>query len=251
MGLTTFAMPTVASAAEVCVTGTTPTAQTQPWQTFAESPNQFVLIEDAYAGMLGPIAAQLATVDADFTQVEFDAMYAAVGAAFTGAGEASEAATTEFGAQEQKLLGDLLAVDPDGAAKNQAFLDSIGEALETSPYGISFSPIFNTYLSELGTYTEAVQAAITANTPRPTVPASFTAASNAFATGIEGLGPFVQLNIYDAAATQVVLAQTCTAALAATGSSDPTPLALGGGLALLLGAAAIVVVRRREVRSAA
>ena len=250
VGLTTIAMPTVASAAEVCVTGTTPTAQTQPWQTFAESPNQFTIVEEAYAAMVPTIAEQLATVDADFTQAEYDTLYAAISAAFTGAGETSEAATTEFGAQEQKLIDELLAVGPDGAADGQAFLNGIGDAIENSPYGADFGAVYNNYLSELGTYVEAVQAAITASTPRPTVPASFTAASDAFAAGVEGLGAFIQLNAYDAAATHVVFAQECTAALAATGSNDPTPIALGGGLLLLAGAVGLIVARRREVEAA-
>lgn len=249
VGLTTLAMPTVASAAEVCVTGTTPTAATQPWQTFSESPNQFVIVEEAYAAMVPAIAEQVATVDADFTQAEYDTMYAAIGAAFTGASDTAGAATTEFGAQEQKLIDDLLAVDPDSAAAGQAFLDSIGAALENSPYASEFSGIYNNYLSELGAYVEAVQAAITAATPRPTVPASFTAASDAFAAGVEGLGAYIQLNVYDAAATHVVFAQECTAALAATGSNDPAPIALGGGLLLLLGAAGVVATRRREAKA--
>lgn len=254
VGLTTLAMPTVASAAEICVTGTTPTAATQPWQTFAESPNQFVIVEDAYAAMVPTIAAQLATVDADFTQAEYDAMYAAVGAAFTGAGETSNAATTEFGAQEQKLIDDLLAVDPDSAAESQAFVDTIGDALENSPYASDFSGVYNNYLAELGAYVEAVQAAITAATPRPTVPASFTAASDAFAAGVVGLGAFIQLNVYDAAATHVVFAQECSTApapavLAATGS-NPAPLAAGGGLLLLLGAVGVIAMRRRSATSA-
>ena len=250
VGLTTLAMPTVATAAEVCVASTTPTAETQPWQTFAESPNQFVLVQDAYEGMLAPIAAQLATVDADFTQNEFTAMQTAVGAAFIGAGESANAAVEVFAQQEEKLQTDLLAADPTHEAENQAILDGMSAALENSSYGTTLNTVFTTYLSELGTYLESVQAAITASTPRPTVPGSLTAASDALAAGVVGLGDFIQVNVYDAAGAQVVFPQVCTTVaaaptLAATGSNDVAPIALGGALLLLAGAAGVIAARRR------
>lgn len=245
VGLTTLAMPTVATAAEVCVAGTTPTAETLPWQTFAESPNQFVVAESAYSGMLAPIAAQLATVDADFTQSEYTAVQTAVGTAFTTAGTTANAALEVLAAQDEKLRTDLLAADPTHAAENEAILEGFNTVLDNSSYGTTFNTAFTTYLSELGTYLTAVQSAITANTPRPTVPASFTAASTALAAQIAGLGDFIQVNVYDAAGTHVVFPQVCSAALAATGSNDAAPIALGGALLLLAGAASVIAARRR------
>ena len=254
VGLTTLAMPTAATAAEVCVASTTPTTETQPWQTFAESPNQFAPIEDAYEVLVEVVATQFATVDADFTQAEYDALYATILEAYQASDDTLTPALETLEAQKKTLLDGLLAVDPTHEAENQAIVDGFNTVLVESQYGQPFGATYGNYLTELNGYAEAVQAAITAGTPRPTVPASFTAASDAFAAGVEGLGAFAQANVYDAAGAYVVFPQVCTTVaaaptLAATGSNDVAPISIGAALLLLAGAVSLISARQRKARA--
>lgn len=248
VALSALAMPTAASAADACAPGTTATSQTQPWLDFANSPNQFETVESAYETLVTTLLPLVATVDADFTQPEFDALSLAVSAAFSTAGTTANGATAAFGDQVTALETALLAADPANQAANEAIITGFGDTLEASAYGPGLNTIFNTFLAELGGYLTAVQDAITANTPRPVAPASLTDAIDALATGVDGIGAFVQTVFYDGAEAQVVWAEVC---LAATGGNDPTPLALGGGLLLLAGAgAAVVATKRRETVAA-
>lgn len=252
VALSALAMPTAASAAEVCTPTTTPTAETLPWQTFAQSPNQFDLVEAAYEGVLPVISAQLGTVDADFTQVEYDAMYTATTGAYFAAGTAADDAITALGAQRQALLDGLAVADPTHIAENDAILAGWGDAIANSQFGTTVDSAFTNYLAELGNYLVLVQDAITANTPRPTVPASFTSASAALGTALDGVGAFVQVNLYDAAAARVIFTQTCTTAqrtLPATGATiDGVSISVAATFLLLLGAG--LVGSSRRVRSA-
>ena len=245
VALSALAMPTAASAAEVCGPGTSPTAQTQPWQDFANSPNPYVTVEAAFPTFVPTIAAALSTVDADFTQAEFDALTATIGNANTTTGATTAAALSAYSDQLAALSAGLQAADPAHQATNEAIIQGWADAEQASPYGTALSINLTVYSTELFNYLIAVQDAITADTPRPTVPGSLTTALAAFGAGFVGLADFAQVTFYDGAAAQVV----CS--LPATGAGDPGPATIAGGLLLLLGAAiTIVATRRRELAAA-
>lgn len=252
LGLTALAVPTAASAAQTCVTGTVPTAATQPWQIYSVTPNAFQDSEDAYETLLAEFGVLLATVNAGFTQVEFDALQASLLASQTTAQASLLAAGTVSNDQLTALEAGLNAADPANQAANLAILAGFEDAITASQYGAPLNTTFSTFFTGFGTYMNDIQAAITANTPRPTLPPALSDALDDTLASVDGFGAFAGDVFHGGAAAQVVFAQVCTetvapAALAATGSNDPTPLIGGATLLLLVGAGVLVAARRRAV----
>jgi LPXTG-motif cell wall-anchored protein len=249
LGLSALAMPTAASAAETCAPTTTATAATQPWKTLSESPNLYLDIEAGLANVPTTWLSLLSTVDADFTQTEFDALSASMSAVLSDSGAATQAAGVQIDAQRATFDAALLAVDPNAVPAADALFDQWEAEVEASPYGTSFQPVFTGALSAVGDYLNAVQLAIT-NTPLavPVVTSATTDPINALGAGVKGFGSYIGGVFFGGAAAQVVYTVACTeeATLAATGSNDPTPLVGGAAILLLIGAAALIATRRRN-----
>jgi LPXTG-motif cell wall-anchored protein len=258
------AVPTAASAAEVqnCVTGTTPTPETEPWQTFVDGGNGFEGLSTAFAELEDGVNAALLPLGPLSTQADLDAAAAGVTAAVTSV--SGSFSSTELTDSITALSAGLLAADPANEATWTATLTAIFDKLDADSTAIDFNGAFETYITSVSDYLDSVQDALDALPPTApgTAPQAITVAGVALTAVIIQLADLAQVDLYDAAAAQVVFAQVCTTTtvadvaadptvpaaptLANTGSSDGPMLGAVAALLLLVGAGASVLVARRR-----
>lgn len=248
VSISALAMPTAATAAtaaEVCVDTTTVTAATQPWLVLSQGTNYYLDIEAAYAAVPAQLNTLLATVDADFTQTEYNTLSTSIASVLSTAGAVTATVGPLIDAQGTTLRAALLAIDPASGPATDAIFAAWEAEVDASQYGAPLNNQFNATLAAVSAYLQTVQAAITAATPVPVVSASTTTAVNAMGPAVAGFGDFAGDVFYGGAAELVAYEQTCTAALAATGS-DPGPATIGAGVLLLLGAGILTIASKRR-----
>jgi hypothetical protein len=261
-----LAVPAAASAAETqnCATGTTPTPETQPWQTFVDSGNPFDVV---YAGVVGfedDVKAALLPLGPLTTPADLLAAHDAITAAVTTLQISFN--STALSDSTTALTDGLLAADPANEATWTAALEAMTTKLDQDVTDIDFNTAFGTYITNISDYLDSVQDALTANPPTApgTVPPSVSDSGVVLANLVAQLAQLAQVDLYDAAAAQVVYAQECTTvvadvpveptdpiaptapALANTGASDGMLLGTIAALLLLAGATASVLVARHQ-----
>jgi LPXTG-motif cell wall-anchored protein len=263
-----IAVPTAASAAETQQCVTAPTAATQPWQTFVDGGNAFATLNAAFATAITDGQTQLDLVGPLTTQVELDAVVASFGASMANLGEVLQNSSLEE--SFTALQAGLLAADPANEATWSATLEAIGQQLDQASNGIDFNGAFELYITNASTFLDDAQAALDALPPTAptTVPPAVAASGAALLDVVSQLVQVAQVNLYDAAAAQVVLEEVCTTVttpdepvveaavettvldaapqLANTGTADAPLLGAAAALFLLLGATASVLVARRR-----